>query len=135
MVVFSDSAPWSFASENICELLQHPCSVSEYEQLYGNDFRLTYYIAAAYQTINPLVAVLSATLYAAQDFKYVRNISAAGLGLLFVPLALSSYHMNSFLMLFLAGLSPGLLTVVGCGWRLCLHRISLYLGTHFIVIV
>lgn len=122
MVVFSDSAPWSFASENICELLQHPCGVSEYEQLYGNDFKLTYYIAAAYQTIGPLVAVLGATLYAAQNFTFVLNISAAGLGLLFVPLALLGYHMDSFLILYFAGMSPGLLTVIGCGWRLYLHR-------------
>lgn len=118
MAVFYDSAPWSFASEHICSLLEHPCSVSQYRELYGNDFILTYGIVAAYQTIIPLMVVLSATLYAAQDFDYVRNLSAVGLGLLFVPLAALAYHTNSFLVLTLAGIAPGLLTVVGCGCRL-----------------
>lgn len=118
MAVFYDSAPWSFASEHICSLLEHPCSVSQYQELYGNDFILTYGIVAAYQTIIPVMVVLSATLYAAQDFDYVRNLSAVGLGLLFVPLAALAYHTNSFLVLTLAGIAPGLLTVVGCGCRL-----------------
>ena len=118
MAVFADSAPWSFASEKICALLEHPCSVSEYEQLYGNDFRLAYYVFAAYQTVMPLVIVLSATLYAAQDFQYVRNISVVGLVLLFVPLVVLGYHLDSFLVLTFASIAQGLLTVVGCGWQL-----------------
>jgi hypothetical protein len=122
MAVFSDSAPWSFASETICALLEHACSVSEYEELYGNDFRLTYYITTAYQTISPLVAVLSASLYAAQDFKFIRNVSAVGLGVLFVPLVVLGYHMDSFLMVYLAGIAPGLFAVVAGGYRL--HHLS-----------
>ena len=118
MAVFYDSAPWTFASSKICSLLEHRCSVPEYEELYGNDFRLTYWIEAILQPIGGLAGILPACLYAAQDFDFVRNISAAGLVLLFAPLAALGYHLDSFLLLQLAGWAPALLTAVGCAWRL-----------------
>ena len=90
----------------------------EYEELYGNDFRLTYWIEAILQPIGGLAGILPACLYAAQDFDFVRNISAAGLVLLFAPLAALGYHLDSFLLLQLAGWAPALLTAVGCAWRL-----------------
>ena len=65
-----------------------------------------------------MAAFLPACLYAAQDFDYVRNISALGLGLFFVPLAVLGYRDDSFLLVMLAGMAPALLTIVGCGWRL-----------------
>ena len=59
-----------------------------------------------------MAAFLPACLYAAQDFDYVRNISALGLGLFFVPLAVVAYRDDSFLLLMLAGMAPALLTIV-----------------------
>ena len=38
--------------------------------------------------------------------------------LLFAPLAALGYHLDSFLLLQLAGWAPALLTAVGCAWRL-----------------
>jgi hypothetical protein len=35
------TAAWSFASDQICELMESACTAPEYEQLYGGDFRLT----------------------------------------------------------------------------------------------
>merc|ERR1712216_805608 len=71
---------------------------------------------------SPLVAVLSASLYAAQDFNFIRNISAVGLGVLFVPLVVLGYLRDSFLMVYLAGIAPGLFAVVAGGYRL--HHLS-----------
>ena len=49
MAVFHDSAPWAFASNQICALLETVCDAPEYAQLYGNNFGLTYAIVSGYQ--------------------------------------------------------------------------------------
>jgi hypothetical protein len=49
MAVFHGSAPWAFASDQICALLETVCGAPEYAELYGNDFGLTYAIASGYQ--------------------------------------------------------------------------------------
>ena len=121
LVVFRSTLPYTFASDSICELMFSPCSAPVYDEVFGDSktssFSLTYALFAGFLLPSTIAPLAAASLYAAQDFGYVRNLAAVNL-VVYIAVAAVAKELDSVVVLQVASVLPDIIMVLGCGRRL-----------------
>lgn len=124
-LIFKDTLPYGYASNNICTFLESVCGAQTYHELYDQGFEISYLIWVMGLLPSAAAPFLSSALYATMDFRYVRDVSF-GAVLLYVPLALCSYLLlapaKAVLGLQFAYLLPDVILSAACLSRL--YRLS-----------
>lgn len=88
-----NSAPYSFASDQVCEYQEEACSMVVYNAIFG-DIHPGYILNAIMQFVGAVVAVETAILYATLDFAFIRNTTVVIFFVAYMPVSFVGYFLS-----------------------------------------
>ena len=90
ILIFRDSMAYNYGSDDLCQYAEYKCSISTYNQVFdGIDNGMI--ICGLMCWMNSVFSLLQATLYAALDFKFIRNCTVICFLVIYLPSACVSY--------------------------------------------
>ena len=88
-----NSAPYSFASDQVCEYQEEACSMVVYNAIFG-DIHPGYILNAIMQFVGAVVTVETAILYATLDFAFIRNTTVVIFFVAYMPVSFIGYFLS-----------------------------------------